>query len=124
MIFFYFVLSFLLYNSLQMNSFKNMIMSVLLFSFTLSIVHDYAFVDTYTSSQQKNEFYTADVEDKYASATDVKYQLHHSFHVLVEISLVQKLELPLIALNGKPFYTQENLTSHVQTVLQRPPSIS
>ncbi len=123
MIFFYFLLSFLLYNSIRMKSFKNIILSVLLFSFALTIVHDYAFVDTYSNFQQ-DEVCCMDNEQLHLSKDEVKFQMHNSFHVLLEVSLVQKQELPLIALNEKPFYIQENLSSHVQSVLQRPPSIS
>lgn len=123
MIFFYFLLSFLLYNSHKMKSFKNIILSVLLFSFALTIVHDYAFVDTYSNFQQ-DEVYCVDNEQLHLSKDEVKFQMHNSFHVLLEVSLVQKQELSLIALSDKPFYTQENLSSHVQSVLQRPPSIS
>ncbi len=108
-----------------MKSFQNTVLSVLLFSFMLTILHDYAFVDTYSTYQQ-DELCSIDHKEIQTSEDkeEVKIQMHNCFHVLLEVSLMQKESFSLLALNEKPFYHQEDLTSYVQTVLLRPPSLS
>lgn len=104
--------------------FQKIVLSVLLFSFSLTILHDYAFVDTYSYSQYNEEAYYVDNKTIHISKDEVKCQVHDGFHILMEVSLVHKRETVLVISDGKPFYTQNNLTSHIQTVLQRPPSIA
>ncbi len=117
-------LSLMLYNSLHMLHFQKIVLSVLLFSFSLTIIHDYAFVDTYSYAKYNEEVYCVDNKTMHISKDEVKSQVHDGFHILMEVSLVHKRESVLVTSDGKPFYIQDNLTSHIQTVLQRPPSIA
>nr|WP_321267872.1 hypothetical protein [uncultured Sulfurimonas sp.] len=98
-----------------MNSIKNKILSVLLFTFAFFVVHDYVVVNDY--SQVKYEVNHAE----YEKCVDKKIHIHDSIHSIFSFNLQDKYLILTKLLDAKPTNKLFSLSSYVNLVPQRPP---
>ena len=99
-----------------MKSFKNKILSVLLFTFALFIVHDYVMLDI--NADSKYELFSM---EKDGSSLDLKSNIHDAFHTILDLNREEKLTIQLNISDTKPSILVVGLTSHINRVPQRPP---
>ncbi|MBU1658683.1 hypothetical protein KKG72_06475 [bacterium] len=105
-----------------MKSFKNIILSVLLFTFAFFIMHDYVIVKADT--QIVCELAGSEANTSAPSENcgfNVASQVHECIHVLLATHLNEPLPLIAILPEINQFDTQIGLISHINLVPQRPP---
>ena len=98
-----------------MKHFKNRILSVLLFAFSILVIHDYIIVD---ASSKNMTSYTKSEKTSLDSTSKVHIQIHMS----MDVPLNELAKIPLEIKNKKIFDYEISSISYVQSVLQRPPS--
>ncbi len=98
-----------------MKNFKNKILSVLLFAFSILIVHDYVVIDAnpnYESSYTKSEKTLGDTASK----------VHAQIHLTMDVPRVEINIFEPISVNKQILNTQATATSCINPVLLRPPT--
>ncbi len=115
----------LLYNCQTMKQYRNSIFAILLFSFMLSVFHDYAFFNTYATLSE--ESHSACMTQPVLTVQDtgsheaLKLQVHHGFHVLLETPFKLIHSSIVVKQHELPFYYQKPLFSRAHPVPLRPP---
>lgn len=97
-----------------MKKFKNKILSVLLLSFSILIIHDYVIVDTNT----KHESSYVESNQKTGDSTSL---VHSQIHLSMDMPLVETIYISAPLHSKKIFDYQIGNTSYIHSVLQRPP---
>ncbi len=97
-------------------SFKHIVMSLLLLSFMLLVVHDYVFINSHQTDEIFKEKITA-----YSSEKIQELQTHHNIHILLEMPFLPKQIFVIKKQNEKPSCNKKYLLSRINSVLLRPP---
>jgi len=100
-----------------MKYFKNRVLSVLLFAFSILIIHDYVIVDSSIKNGSVYSQYTK--TDK--SHVDAAKQVHSKIHVVLDVPLEAGTFIPMVLGSKKIFDTEVASTSYIGSVPQRPP---
>ena len=104
-----------------MKKFKNTLLSVLLFSFSFLVIHDYMMADLGISSYQEQSLDKGCVSaDTTKSTLDTVSHLHDSIHTMIMMDSEASLETSL-APHSKPSYIQLGFATNNNFVLERPP---
>ena len=100
-----------------MNSIKNKILSVLLFTFAFFVMHDYiVVVDHHTDF--KSEICHMEHDD---SSVETQAHIHEGIHTILALNCEVELLLEKKLLDAKPSVSPFSIISHVNLVPQRPP---
>lgn len=104
-----------------MKKLKNTLLSVLLFSFSFLVVHDYMMADLGISTYQEQSVnkVTTSTESAVDRLSAVSH-LHDSIHTMITMDCVGALDNSLVPYN-KPSYTQLGFATNNNSVLERPP---
>ncbi len=97
-----------------MKNFKNKILSVLLLSFSILIVHDYIIVDTNTN-------YESSYVESSQKTVDSISLVHSQIHLSMDMPLVEIVYIDAPSYSKKIFDYKIGSTSYIHSVLQRPP---
>ena len=104
-----------------MKKFKNTLLSVLLFSFSFLVIHDYMMADLGISSYQEQSLDKVCVStDTTKSTLDAVYHLHDSVHTMITMESDKVIIVSLFEYT-KPSYTQLGFATNNNFVLERPP---
>lgn len=104
-----------------MKKFKNALLSVLLFSFTFLVVHDYMMADLGVSTYEVESLAQKSIVSKAASDTlGAISHLHDTVHVMIATD-VETAPTASLTLNNNPSYTLHRFSSNNNFVLERPP---
>ena len=104
-----------------MKKIKNTLLSVLLFSFSFLVVHDYMMADLGISSYQEKSVNEIGVAtDSTAETLSAVSHLHDSIHTMIIMDCVGTLDNSLVPYN-KPSYAQIGFATNNNSVLERPP---
>ena len=99
-----------------MKSMKKIILSALLFAFTMSVMHDYVIVNIDTDTQSELLY-----SSLYEVSMDSASQLHDNIHRSLDVFVVDNSLVNIIVAAIEPFNTQKSLVSYIHLVPQRPP---
>ena len=106
-----------------MKKIQNALLSVLLFSFSFLVVHDYMMADLGISSYQEQSLERGCISaDTTKSTLDAVSHLHDSIHTMIAMDSETSLESSL-APHNNPSYTQVGFATNNNIVLERPPLI-
>ncbi|MDA3908274.1 MAG: hypothetical protein PF437_04235 [Sulfurimonas sp.] len=100
-----------------MNSIKNKILLVLLFTFTFFVMHDYIVVVDHHADFKSKAFHIEN-ED---TSVGVQAHIHEAIHMILAFNFESKLSLQVKLLDSKPSVAPFSLISHINLVPQRPP---
>ena len=104
-----------------MKKFKNTLLSVLLFSFSFLVIHDYMMADLGISSYQEQSLDKVCVStDTPKSTLDAVYHLHDSVHTMITMDSDNAIVTSLFPYT-KPSYIQLGFATNNNFVLERPP---
>lgn len=98
-----------------MKKFKNKILSVLLFAFSILVVHDYVVADANTK-------YEISFKMLEKVAVDSTSKIHTQIHLTMDVPRAETNILQVKCNNERIFNTLASLTSYINSVLQRPPA--
>lgn len=99
-----------------MKKIKNMVLSILLFTFTFILVHDYVIVDTQSSSS-----YTLVHVECEESAIELTSYIHDSIHSLLIDSTQKLISIAILTPYIKQTQQRDLFIPHVNSVPVRPP---
>lgn len=104
-----------------MKKIKNALLSVLLFSFTFLVVHDYMMADLGISSYSGESISKVNVLCETTSDSfNAVSHLHESIHIMITMDSDETINTALI-LDSKPSYIESSFASNNNFVLERPP---
>lgn len=99
-----------------MKKYKTMILSALLFAFTLFTFHDYVLESIDKDTQYELCYLKYD-----KNALDVASKVHNSMHAMLDAVVLQPLISIISIPNSKPMRLQKSFLSCISIVPQRPP---
>ena len=104
-----------------MKKFKNTLLSVLLFSFSFLVIHDYMMADLGISAYQEQSLDKVCVStDTTKSILDAVYHLHDSVHTMITMDSDNAIITSPFPYT-KPAYIQLGFATNNNFVLERPP---
>jgi hypothetical protein len=104
-----------------MKKFRKSLLSVLLFSFSFLVLHDYVMIELSNHHMHEVTFEKPSSELNSECATlDIELQIHDSIHSIVALG-IDYTYLPTLLLDLQPLETEICITTHNSLVLERPP---
>ncbi|MCF6339904.1 MAG: hypothetical protein L3J10_03985 [Sulfurimonas sp.] len=100
-----------------MKKFKNKILSILLFAFSILVVHDSLIVDANTNYKASFEI----IKETTAESTSI---IHTQIHSTMDIPRAEVSILQTKYNSERIFNTLASLTFYINSVLERPPTTS
>jgi len=106
-----------------MKKIKKSLLSVLLFSFSFLVLHDYVMVELSTLHMHEVTFEKPSSELKSECSTlNMELQIHDSIHSIVALG-IETPYIPSLILDIQPSETEICITTHNSLVLERPPLV-
>lgn len=104
-----------------MRKIKNIILSVLLFSFTFLVIHDYVMESLDVDTQAELCYVKSDlIKPSGISSLDSISKLHYVVHHL-DIPILNSLQEEMIIFSNEPSFIQVYISSNIYTTPHRPP---
>ena len=104
-----------------MKKIKNILLSVLLFSFAFLVVHDYMMADLGISSYQEQSLdKVSTLKTSTSDNLTAVSHLHESIHTMITMDGDDVITVSLIP-DNKPLYIELGFASNNNFVLERPP---
>ncbi|MBE0499628.1 MAG: hypothetical protein IBX43_10415 [Campylobacterales bacterium] len=99
-----------------MKKIKNIVLTLLLFSFGFIVVHDYAMQSLETKAQN-----TISCSKAQSAAEGSRVLIHECIHMLLAFLQPKPPLFFLDSPKSRPLYSKLQPTSHIRHVLERPP---
>jgi len=103
-----------------MKNLKKIFLSVLLFSFTFLVFHDYV-INEINPSSQNAEIVSVSYEKSKENIINSALQVHDKIHAFVALSLTNIHILTSFTFDSKPLDTEKQIISTISFILDRPP---